>query len=172
MTDPEKETATEALIKVKPENYVASRTAGGTKSLHNDDAVAQGLEGLTLAALYEVAGKFLTFPLKVKGQTVDDAAAMGKAYTNLNSGMQRMNIGNRIRGQVSKIDAANEAAATKALADGKTPKVSKSGADKLAAILTPFIKARDKSIAEAAESKKAAAKAAAKAKEAAAKKAA
>lgn len=146
----------EPLVNIKRENYVTARTASGGKSLHNDDAVAQGLQGLNIDELYDIAGKFLVFPLKVKGAAVESIGDLGKVYADLNVGMQRMNLGNRIRSRVTKIDTDIEKAATKAKADGKEPLATKSGADKLTTILAPFTKARVERDAKAEKAKTAA----------------
>jgi len=175
----ENTTESEALIKIKRENYVSTRTSSGGKSLHNNDDVAQGLAGLNVNELYVIAGKFLAFPLKVSKKTIEDNDQLQAAYGNLNVGMQRMNLGNRIRARVTKIDAENVKAAAQDVKDEKAPKDRVSGADKLAKILAPLIKARDKREADAVKAKEkaaadkakeeaAAAKAAAKAEKAAA----
>ena len=170
----EEATETEALIKIKRENYVTTRTSTGGKSLHNDDDVARGLAGLNVEELYVIAGKFLAFPLKVSKVVIEDLDSLETAYSDLNVGMQRMNLGNRIRARIGKVDAENVKAAE---ADEKAEKPVKdriSGADKLAKILGPFIKARDKreadaekAVAKAAKEKATAAKIAAKAEKAA-----
>lgn len=152
----------DALIKIKKENYISTRTSSGGKSLRIDDAVAQGLAGLDLTALYQIAGKYLAFPIKVSKATVEDVEALEAAYGNLNVGMQRMNIGNRIRARVTKIDAENVKAAEADVKAEKPVKERKSGEDKLTTILAPFIKARDKREAEEAKAKEKAAKEAAK----------
>jgi hypothetical protein len=144
------DTKAEPLVNIKRENYVTARTASGGKSLHNNDPIATGLAGLNLDELYDIAGKFLAFPVKVKKESCEDVDQLKAAYDSLNVGMQRMNLGNRIRARVTKIDVDNEKAAAKAVADGKEPKQAKSGADKLAGILAPFTKARDKRDADAA----------------------
>jgi len=149
------------LVNIKRENYVTASTASGGKSLHNDDIVARGLAGLNLDALYEIAAKFLAFPLKVKGKTVDTIANLADVYDSLNVGMQRMNLGNRIRARVTKIDTEAAKAADKAKADGKEPKATKSGSDLLATTLVPFIKVRDAAVKQTAEKKAAKVKAAA-----------
>ena len=156
-------TESEQLIKIKRENYVTTRTSSGGKSLHNNDTVAQGLAGLNIEELYVIAGKFLKFPLKVSKATIEGVDELETAYGDLNVGMQRMNLGNRIRARVTKVDVENDKTAAAAVKDGKEPKVTKSGAEKLTAILAPFIKARDKRDADEKKAKEAAAKEAAKA---------
>lgn len=162
-------TESDKLINIKRENYVTTRTSSGGKSLHNNDTVANGLAGLNIDELYVIAGKFLKFPLKVSKATVEGIDELETAYGNLNVGMQRMNLGNRIRARVTKIDVDNAKAAAQAVKDGKEPKQTKEGAEKLAGILSPFIKARDKREADAEKAKVAKAKEAEKAAKEAAK---
>jgi hypothetical protein len=159
----EEATDSEALIKIKRENYVTARTSTGGKSLHNNDDVAQGLAGLNVDELYQISGKFLAFPLKVSKVAIEDVAELESAYEKLNVGMQRMNLGNRIRARVTKIDVENGKAAEADVKAEKPVKERKSGADKLATILAPFVKARDKREDDEAKAKVAAAAAAAKA---------
>ncbi len=158
----------EPLVNVKRENYVTARTAAGTKSLHNNDIVANGLQGLTIDDLYVIFGKIMKFPIKVRAESCDNVDAVQAQYAHLNVGMQRMNLGNRIRGRVGAIDEANLKAEVKAKADGKEPKEALSGEAKLAKVLAPFIKAREKREAEATKARE---KAIAEDKEAAEKKA-
>mgnify|MGYP001572622732 CR=1 FL=1 len=80
-------------IKLEPnlDNYTRDtsvKTASGAPSIDVNDSVAQSLRGRDLGAVYEIAAK------KV-GESV---AALRKRYGHLNPGMQRMNLGNRIRG--------------------------------------------------------------------------
>lgn len=69
------------------------KTAGGHVSIDNDDRVAKVLRGATLDEVYERAAKVLQDkdgkPFTVK--------ALKAKYAHLNSGMQRMNLGNRMR---------------------------------------------------------------------------
>ena len=69
------------------------RTAGGYASVDSDDSVAKRLRGKTLDEVYEYAADIVRD---------DDGApvaisALKKRYGSLNEGMQRMNLGNRIR---------------------------------------------------------------------------
>lgn len=89
--------ATEAAkVTIKKDNYQTSRTASGGKSLSNGDKVALALEGMTADEVYKVADNL------IPGNDF-----RGK-YAHLNIGMQRMNVGNRIRGFVNKRDKENE----------------------------------------------------------------
>ena len=80
-----------AQLKPNLDNYTRDtsvKTASGAPSIDVNDSVAQSLRGRDLGAVYEIAAK------KV-GESV---AALRKRYGHLNPGMQRMNLGNRIRG--------------------------------------------------------------------------
>ena len=144
---------TDPLVNVKRENYVSARTAAGTKSLHNNDIVANGLQGLTIDELYVIFGKYMKFPIKVRAESCADVDEVQAQYAHLNVGMQRMNMGNRIRGRVGAIDEANLKAEIKAKADGKEPKSTLTGEEKLAKVLAPFIKAREKREVEATKAR-------------------
>ncbi len=122
-------------VKINREKYVPARTASGSKSLSNGDGVATLLQGLSVAILFEIADK------------THKENDFRERYGKLNAGMQRMNLGNRLRGWVSKRDAANE----KLVADNKEPK--KAGLDALEKFCGSFRKEADK-IAEAAQKEK------------------
>jgi len=137
MNDKTNKEVKDALVKINRERYTTSRTASGAKSLSNGDDIAKALEGLPIVSLYEVADK-----LFVENE-------FRANYGKLNTGMQRMNLGNRIRGFVSKRDADN----AKAEADGKKPKLS--GLEAVAKAAAPFRKEADKALAEAEKAKEA-----------------
>lgn len=151
----EKATPTEAtkdpLVKVDKGQYQKATTATGNTSLNNGDPIATLIEGMENDELYEIAGKFLAFPVKVGKAKIEDAIGLQSAYGKLNVGMQRMNLGNRFRGRVAAIDKANEKALAKAKTSDKDGNVdqkaidkaaaAKSGIDKLTAIASPFVKA-------------------------------
>ena len=67
--------------------YVKVKTEDGAVRIDNGDAVATALRARNLEEIYEIAATVL-------GTTVD---ALKGAYRHLNPGMQRMNLGNRIR---------------------------------------------------------------------------
>ena len=83
-------------ISVDKDKYETSRTATGGKSLSNGDKVAKALEGMNSEEVYAVADNL------IEGNDFRDK------YAHLNVGMQRMNVGNRIRGFVGKRDKENE----------------------------------------------------------------
>jgi hypothetical protein len=67
--------------------YVKGTTPAGNSTADNGDAVAAKLRGMELDALYAFAAK-----------TLDETQTGLKArYAKLNPGMQRMNLGNRLR---------------------------------------------------------------------------
>ena len=67
--------------------YNRTKAPSGGVSYNNGDAVADLLDGKSLEQVYEIAAK------KLK---VDEKELRAK-YKNLNVGMQRMNLGNRLR---------------------------------------------------------------------------
>lgn len=69
-------------------DYVAVKSAGGNSSLDNGDTLAKKLRGMTIEEVYK-------FYAQKAGK--DEADAMRKRYSKLNVGMQRMNLGNRLR---------------------------------------------------------------------------
>lgn len=77
------------------------KTASGRRAIDSADAVAAMLRGLDLADVYRTASS----------ETGEAMAALKRRYEHLNPGMQRMNLGNLIRGARSK--AAKEAAKAK-----------------------------------------------------------
>jgi hypothetical protein len=63
------------------------KTAGGNVSVNNGDAIAASLIGKDLDAVYAAAAKTLK----------EDEKDLRAKYKHLNPGMQRMNLGNRMR---------------------------------------------------------------------------
>ena len=92
-------------VVVKPDTsgYTNSRSASGAKTLHNGDPVAVGLAGATLEEAYSLAEEALETPVK-------DLKAK---YGHLNDGMQRMNLGNRLRGVVNKMNKEKDGSGDK-----------------------------------------------------------
>lgn len=64
------------------------KTAGGNTSVDNDDDVAKKLRGKDLDEVYAVVAK----------ATEENEKDLRKRYAHLNVGMQRMNLGNKLRG--------------------------------------------------------------------------
>jgi len=92
-------TAAEPTVKINREKYVDVKSASGKKSLNNGDPIAVALTGIDVPTLYGIAAKFM----EVKRSDLE------AKYSHLNIGMQRMNLGNRIRGACAKIDGAGKA---------------------------------------------------------------
>lgn len=82
--------------RIKGENYVPAKTAAGGKSYHSGDAVARELEGQDLDAVYKQAAK----------ETGVKESELREKYGHLNTGLQRMALGNRIRGARTKKEEA------------------------------------------------------------------
>lgn len=68
-------------------DYVKVKTAAGNTSLSCGDEVAKRLQGKELDDVYKLASKTLDIPV----------AQLKARYGKLNAGMQRMNLGNRMR---------------------------------------------------------------------------
>lgn len=86
--------STDAL-RLKAPEYVhdkEKRTAGGHVSVHNGDEIANKLIGKDLDQVYTIAARTLK----------EDEAELRKKYKHLNIGMQRMNLGNRMRAAAAK----------------------------------------------------------------------
>lgn len=67
--------------------YEKSKAPGGGTSYHNGDAVAEKLQGKSLDAVYDIVARALKVEVK----------ELKAKYKDLNVGMQRMNLGNRLR---------------------------------------------------------------------------
>jgi hypothetical protein len=123
-------------IRVDKEKYQAARTSRGTKSLNNGDIVATTLEGLNLGEVQDLADAF-----------IGDNDYRTR-YTALNPGMQRMNIGNRMRGAISKATVTDD--------NGKVTTSGENKFTKAAASIVKSAKARRATESEAKSTKKAA----------------
>jgi hypothetical protein len=132
---------TEAKVSVRAdrEKYVPTRSASGAKSLSNGDFVATLIQGMEVDDCHRIAKKFLGESTKEK-------------YGHLNVGMQRMNVGNRLRGKVAAIDADNAKVLAK-LKEGEKAPDQVSGEDQLVEIAQPFRDKTDQALAKAAEAK-------------------
>lgn len=85
-----------ALKRYAPEYHKDNekKTAGGNTSVDNDDDVAKKLRGKDLDAVYAFVG-----PVVSKATDGDEnEKTLRKKYGHLNVGMQRMNLGNKLRG--------------------------------------------------------------------------
>lgn len=153
------------IIRANTEKYQRAKAASGAMSQHNGDTVAQTLAGLPLESVLAIANKMTSSDLSGK-------------YAHLNIGQQRMNLGNRIRGAVAKINKSIDKAraalvAFEALTDeareGKTAPVvpSMTGEEVLATVAAEYVaaaKAEAEAATKAAEEAKAKKEAEAKAK--------
>lgn len=92
--------AEEGAVRIKPDldKYVNGISGSGKKTKRSDHPVAAALDGFTLDETYSVAAEMTDTPAK----------DLRSRYSHLNVGMQRMNLGNRIRGAVAKLDKAHE----------------------------------------------------------------
>ena len=79
-------------LKYDKSRYVRYKTEDGKRSVDSGDEVAQQLRGLDLDAVYAVAA----------GELGVDEGELKAKYGHLNPGMQRMNLGNRIRAAKGK----------------------------------------------------------------------
>lgn len=100
---PEAPETEKTVVRPNTENYQTARSASGSKSQHNGDPVAQALEGATLDETYGLAAEALE----------TDVKALTEKYGHLNDGMQRMNLGNRLRGVVGKMNKAEDGSGDK-----------------------------------------------------------
>lgn len=84
------------VVQIRPDtgHYAVgkSKTATGRKTLDVDDKVAQSMRGKSLEDCYKIAAKAL-------GETTN---ALKAKYGKHNPGMQRMFLGNRMRGNLAR----------------------------------------------------------------------
>ncbi|KKN39793.1 hypothetical protein LCGC14_0739890 [marine sediment metagenome] len=87
-------------VSIKPDlsKYVSGVSGSGKKTKRSNDPVAQALDGFTVAEVYAVACVMTDISVR----------DLQSKYGHLNIGMQRMNLGNRIRGAVAKLDKGHE----------------------------------------------------------------
>ena len=151
-------------VRVKPdlEKYVRGVSGSGKKTMRSVNAVADALDGFTIGEVYSVASQL----------TGTSQKELHTKYDHLNVGMQRMNLGNRIRGAVAKAnkahvaDKANPTGDSQLVAACKSPRAAagerataKAAKQKIAEKKAEDAAAEkaNKKRAKAAESKKAAA---------------
>lgn len=89
---------TKVVVKPDTSDYTKAKSAAGGQSLHNGDIVARALAGATLGQAYTLAADVM----KVEVAELEDK------YKNLNDGMQRMALGNRLRGWIAKTDKGDK----------------------------------------------------------------
>jgi nucleoid-associated protein YgaU len=142
MTDTQAPTETEATengnvkIAIPTDKYVTAKAAGGGTSKHNGDAVATALQGQSLEVVLDLASQILDVP----------AGELEAKYAHLNVGQQRMNLGNRIRGAVNKMNKIAESEAGQK--DGAV-----SGDSFLAQIAEPYVAELEERLEAEAEAK-------------------
>lgn len=91
--------AKEVRIRPNLENYVSGVSGSGKKTKRADHPVSAALDGFTIDETLAVCSKFCDIPAK----------ELAERYGHLNAGQQKMNLSNRIRGEVNKRDKAHEA---------------------------------------------------------------
>jgi len=79
------------------EGEKATKTAGGNTTIDNGDKLAAKLRGMDIDAVYKEAATVLNAALE-EGEKKTSVADLKARYGKLNVGMQRMNLGNRMRG--------------------------------------------------------------------------
>jgi len=97
---------TAVRLTVNPDNYVQTTSASGKKSMRRDDEVANAMDGLPIESIHALGQKLLK----------EDTSAK---YQHLNVGMQRMNVGNRLRKFVKEAAEGEDRAGS--LADAAAP---------------------------------------------------
>lgn len=83
------------LIKADLTKYVRTagiKTPSGRASIDSNDSVAVKLRGMDLGEVYKLAASLIP---------PNTVASLRDQYSHLNPGMQRMNLGNRIRGALA-----------------------------------------------------------------------
>lgn len=94
-------------IRPNTENYTAGRSSSGAKTQHNGDAVATALDGATVDEAVKLVAEAC-------GGTQSE---WREKYAHLNVGQQRMNLGNRLRGVMNKMNKEKEGSGDKYIAD-------------------------------------------------------
>jgi|14BtaG_2_1085337.scaffolds.fasta_scaffold00263_17 hypothetical protein len=96
------------IIRPDLEKYVTGQSSSGKRSHHTGDFVAMNMNGMTVAEAEDIAAALV------------DGHTKGK-YAKLNVGMQRMNLGNRIRAAVAKMEKTEEGSGEKAFLTAAKP---------------------------------------------------
>lgn len=81
--------------------YVGTKTAKGTRTFDCNDTVATRLRGLELEQVYEAVAEEMVNAGETDSTVAAAAAALQAKYGHLNLGMQRMNLGNKLRALMS-----------------------------------------------------------------------
>jgi len=152
----------ESVVNIDKSKYTDTRAASGAKSLNNGDVVAVALVAMTAEECFSIGDVFLETDYREQYKMTSKGKPM-------NGGMQRMNLGSRFRGHIAEINREIVKARAAAEKAEKTFKEPKTGEERFAKAVAPFIKVRDKRVAEETKAKEKAAAEAVKAKEAKAK---
>lgn len=149
-----KEGTEEKEVRIKPdlEKYVNGVSGSGKKTKNCGDEIAAALDGFTVEEIRAVASKMTDVTQK----------ELEAKYAHLNVGMQIMNLRNRIRGAVNKLDKAHEA--DKAVVPGLKTLAYETEKGQAAVTKRRAAQAKDKADREAKAEKNAEAKAAKEAK--------
>jgi len=91
------------VIRPHIESYESGKLDDGTRYIDNGDNVGQELRGLVLEEVYGVVGR----ALKASGKKVT-IKGLKEKYEHLNSGMQRMVLGNMLRVLYRKQEEASD----------------------------------------------------------------
>jgi hypothetical protein len=88
-------------VRIKPDltKYVSGISGSGKRTKRADNPVSEALDGFTVEETAAVAQAMCDIPAK----------ELLAKYAHVNVGMQKMNLANRIRGAVAKLDKAHEA---------------------------------------------------------------
>lgn len=81
-----------------------AKTPSGRKSIDSGDMVAAKFRGLALEDAYQLAADEM-FRWAVKESDIPTIDGLKARYGHLNAGMQRMNLGNLVRGAMSRYDS-------------------------------------------------------------------
>lgn len=92
-----------------------AKTASGRKTIDTNDAVATRLRGKTIEECYGIAADFIR-RYAAGDEKPPTAADLQERYGHLNAGMQRMNLGNKMRGAFGR---HMDREAARAAADGR-----------------------------------------------------
>ena len=158
------------VIKPDLERYKSGQSASGKRTQHTGDDVANTLNAMTLQETAEAGAAILGTDAKA----LIDQYATTKSGKPMNQGMKRMNIGNRIRAAVARLEKDERGAGTAALtkASAKQVKARDSRISKLAEEAKKAAAAKKEAAKKAAAKPKAAKKVAKKVAKKATKKAA
>lgn len=96
----------------------AAKTASGNKTHDSGDEVAAKYRGLSIDLVYADAAKVLGVPVN----------ELLNKYSKLNVGMQRMNLGNRVRAKLANPEGKPKKAAKPAAPAKPVPTVTKANA--------------------------------------------